>query len=183
MKGIVFSEFLEMVEDRFSPEVADRILSRSELKQADGSFTRVGTYHHGDLVSLVISLSQESGVDVPDLIKAFGQYLFGRFVAEYPAQFEGIASATDFLKRVHDYVHVDVKKLYPDAELPAFAWENGEDRPFTLIYTSSRPFADLAEGLIQGCIEHYGESYTIEREDLNPDGSAARFSLVPAGVA
>lgn len=183
MKGIVFSEFLEMVEDRFSPEVADRILSKSDLKQADGSYTRVGTYHHSDLVSLVVSLSQESGIDTPGLVKAFGQYLFGRFVEKYPAQFEGIASATDFLKRVHDYVHVDVKKLYPDAELPAFAWENGEDRPFTLIYTSSRPFADLAEGLIQGCIDHYGESYAIEREDLNPEGSEARFSLVPADAA
>ena len=26
MKGIVFTEFLEMVEDRFSPEIADRII-------------------------------------------------------------------------------------------------------------------------------------------------------------
>ena len=26
MKGVVFTEFLEMVEDRFSPEMADRII-------------------------------------------------------------------------------------------------------------------------------------------------------------
>ena len=28
MKGVVFAEFLEMVEDRFSPEIADRIIAQ-----------------------------------------------------------------------------------------------------------------------------------------------------------
>ena len=31
MKGIVFTEFLEMVEDKFSPELADRIIEGAEL--------------------------------------------------------------------------------------------------------------------------------------------------------
>ena len=31
MKGVVFTEFLEMVEDRFSPEMADRIIEGPNL--------------------------------------------------------------------------------------------------------------------------------------------------------
>jgi hypothetical protein len=182
MKGIVFSEFLDMVEDKFSPEIADKILSNTQLQQADGSYTRVGTYHHADLISLVVSLSQESGVPGGELVKAFGKYLFGRFVELYPSQFAGISGATDFLKRIHEYVHVDVQKLYPDAELPSFTW-NEENGAFSFFYESSRPFADLAEGLIQGCLEHFGESYAIERENLVEDGSVARFILVPSGHA
>ena len=29
-------------------------------------------------------------------------------------------------------------------------------------YRSSRPLADLAEGLIAGCVDHYGERVRIE---------------------
>lgn len=47
MKGIIFTEFLEMVEDRFSPEIADRIIEASDLPSR-GVYTAVGTYDHTD---------------------------------------------------------------------------------------------------------------------------------------
>jgi len=176
MKGIVFTEFLEMVEDQFSPQLADTILEKADMRQADGSFTRVGTYHHADLIALVLSLSEETGADVAALVRAFGRYLFGRFVEGYPNHFEGIDDATDFLKRIHKYVHVDVLKLYPDAELPAFDWTDDE-AGFSLTYRSSRPFADLAHGLIEGCLAHYGDGRNLRRDDLAANGTEARFVL------
>jgi len=45
-----------------------------------------------------------------------------------------------------------------------------------MVYRSSRPFADLAEGLILGCAEHFGERIAIAREAL-PGESGVRFSL------
>ena len=36
MKGVVFTEFLEMVEDRFSPEMADRIEHFHDAVREDG---------------------------------------------------------------------------------------------------------------------------------------------------
>jgi hypothetical protein len=46
-------------------------------------------------------------------------------------------------------------------------------------YRSSRPLADLAEGLIAGCMDHYGERVRIERMPLAADGggTAVRFQL------
>ncbi|MNY76012.1 hypothetical protein D3C86_2154630 [compost metagenome] len=45
-------------------------------------------------------------------------------------------------------------------------------------YRSARPFADLAEGLIAGCINHYGEKIDVTREDLSDSaGTAAWFTL------
>ena len=52
MKGVVFTEFLEMVEDRFSPEMADRIIEGAELASG-GVYTTVGTYDHGEMIQLV----------------------------------------------------------------------------------------------------------------------------------
>jgi hypothetical protein len=39
-------------------------------------------------------------------------------------------------------------------------------------------FADLAAGLIEGCIEHFGETIDVQREDLSGGlGTHVRFSL------
>ncbi|MEL7340130.1 MAG: heme NO-binding domain-containing protein, partial [Bacteroidota bacterium] len=52
MKGIVFTEFLEMVEDTFGFETADNIVSQAELPSG-GVYTAVGTYPALEMVSLV----------------------------------------------------------------------------------------------------------------------------------
>jgi hypothetical protein len=47
-----------------------------------------------------------------------------------------------------------------------------------MIYSSPRGFADLAGGLIEGCIEHFGEKIDVQKEDLSDGhGTSVRFSL------
>ena len=65
-----------------------------------------------------------------------------------------------------DDVHVEVRKLYQDAEVPTFDYQDLSDNRMLFIYQSSRPLADCAHGLIEGCIEHFGETMKIERNDL-----------------
>ena len=177
MKGVVFTEFLEMVEDKFSPQVADRIIEQSVLPSG-GSYTAIGTYDHNELLQLVTRLSAESGIAVPDLVRAFGKHLFGRFVQGYPVFFTGITSAFDFLQRVEGFIHVEVRKLYPDAELPSIQCHLKGPDELTMIYRSSRPLAHFGEGLIMGCIEHFGDGIAVQVEDLsNGQWNAARFTL------
>ena len=52
MKGIIFTEFLEMVEEKFGYEVVDEIISKSELK-SNGIYTSVGTYAREEMMVLV----------------------------------------------------------------------------------------------------------------------------------
>jgi len=74
MKGVVFTEFFEFVEGRFSPDIADRLIEGATLPSM-GIYTSVGTYDHGEMVTLVTNLSAISKIGVPDLLKAFGQHL------------------------------------------------------------------------------------------------------------
>lgn len=177
MKGVVFTEFLEMVEDKFSPEVADRIIEAAELPSG-GVYTTVGTYDHREMLQLVSRLSKETGIPTADLVRTFGVHLFGRFHSLFPKYFEGVGSSFEFLQRVDHYIHVEVAKLYPDAELPSFECDTSEPGCLRLTYRSSRPFAAMAEGLIRGCIAHYGEAIDVAMEDLSGgQGTAARFVL------
>ena len=97
MKGVVFTEFLEMVEDRFSPEMADRIIEGAELPSG-GVYTAVGTYDHSEMIQLVSCLSEETGVASAELVRSFGMYLFGRFHTIFPKYFEDVTSSFDFLQ-------------------------------------------------------------------------------------
>jgi hypothetical protein len=183
MKGVVFTEFLEMVENKFSPEMADRIIEEADLPSG-GVYTAVGTYDHREMIQLVSCLSQETGIPSAELVRAFGLHLFGRFHTIFPKYFEDVSSAFDFLQRVDHYIHVEVRKLYPDAELPSFECDRSQPGCLRLTYRSSRPFAALAEGLIRGCVAHYGEAVDIAMEDLSDGaGTAARFLLTKKDAA
>lgn len=176
MKGIVFTEFLDMVEAAFGIETSESIIESAALASG-GAYTSVGTYDHREMLRLVQQLSASTGRPVPDLVKAYGTHLFGRFLTKYPGFFEKPRNAFEFLGSIEQTIHVEVLKLHPDAELPRFDSTIDGNR-MTLLYRSSRPFADLAEGLISACIAHYGESIEFTREDLDGGaGTHARFTL------
>lgn len=184
MKGVVFTGFLELVETAFSPEVADRIITRADVPSG-GAYTAVGTYDHHEMLALVTELARETGVPAADLVHTFGKHLFSRFVVGFPAFFQ-VPSAFDFLERVHDYIHVEVRKLYSDAELPSFEYARPDDATLVMTYRSRRPFADLAAGLIDAAVEHWGGGVDVVREALDdPERTAVQFTLTrrPAASA
>lgn len=177
MKGVVFTEFLDMVEDRFSANMVDDIIDDARLPHG-GVYTAVGTYPHSEIVAMVVALSQRSGVPAPDLIRVFGQHLFGRFVQAYPAFFTDVKDAFQFLSGIEDIIHAEVLTLYPDAQLPRFIVEHHDSHRLVLLYQSPRHFEDLAEGLLHGCVAHFGEPIQIEREDhADADARGQRFTL------
>lgn len=179
MKGIVFTELIEMVEQDLGLEIADRMITKAQTAN-DGAYTTVGTYDHAELIKLVIALSEETQIPVADLVQTFGKHLFARFHVLYPQFFEGVESAIDFLPRVESYIHVEVRKLYPDAELPSFTCSPQPEGGLQMTYRSRRPFADLAEGLIRACVAHFGDPIHITRTDFGSvPGTNAKFLLQP----
>ena len=177
MKGMVFTEFVEMVESKFSPEIADQMIVNANV-ESGAAYTSVGVYSHHEMLALVTELSVLTNVPVPQLVRSFGEYLLGSFVAGHPQFFEGMDSAYSFLASVNDTVHMEVLKLYPDAELPHFDTERSGEK-MVMVYRSSRPFADLAEGLILATCDHFKENITVQREDSrNGDDYVSRFTLI-----
>ncbi len=178
MKGIVFTEFLDMVEEKFGLEIADQMIAGCDLPSG-GAYTAVGTYDHREIVQLVVRLSDLSGVALPALLQAFGQHLFGRFVERYPEMFDGIGDAFTFLQRIESHIHTEVRKLYPDADLPEFDCSLQGPDELIMVYRSNRGMADLAAGLIAGCAAHFRESLAIRREDLSSGAAShVRFNII-----
>mgnify|MGYP006428098659 CR=1 FL=1 len=176
MKGIVFTEFLEMVEQEFGLVISDRLIEECNLA-SEGIYTAVGTYDPGELLAMVAKLSQIKNIPVPELVKAFGVYLYSVFKKGFPAFFEEKANALELLLSVHDVIHVEVKKLYPEAVLPTFTYDQ-VDTGINMYYRSTLGLADLAEGLITASLNDDSEEYTFAREDgKDGDISTATFSI------
>ncbi len=176
MKGIVFTEFFEMVEEAHGYETVDKLIASCNLS-TDGIYTSVGTYPSSDMFELVQKLSDQSSTSIPDLLFAFGGHLFHTFTQKYQSFFQDHTHAFDFLVTLHDHIHVEVKKLYPDAELPSFAYQRTDNHSMEMTYSSERKMSDLAHGLLHHCLGYYDHRFSIEKENIVEDGSVVLFKI------
>ncbi len=180
MKGVIFTDFLEMVESLYGLEVVDNIIEKSILP-SEGIYTSVGTYDFNEMVSLVTHLSQEVKTPTNDLIYAFGLYLFDGLTSSHPEVIASYNSPIGLLYAIEDHIHVHVKKLYPDAELPSFKILEKTEHSISMIYGSSRGLYKLAHGLIEKTFEHFNGTCSITYELLKEDGTEVKFDIVQHG--
>ncbi len=176
MKGIVFTEFLEMVEDKFGFEISDDILTNSDL-ESGGSYTAIGTYENSEMMTLVTALHKKTEIPVSDLLKVYGEHLFSRFRAMYGHFFDNAKDSFSFLESIDQYIHKEVLKLYPDAELPSFTTERTNPNELTMLYQSKRKMSDFAYGLILGCLSYFNEEADVKMDPLDDSGNKVLFTI------
>ena len=169
MRGMVFSEFLDFVEAAAGPDMVDDMLDSCDL-DSGGAYTSVGNYDHGEIVKMVTFLNEATGNDVSQMVHDFGQHLFGQLAKSHKSVIGDETGLLNFLEGIETHIHKEVRKLYPDAELPVFDTERVDDHNLIMKYQSSRPFADLAHGMISGASDHFNKTITVKREDLPSNG-------------
>lgn len=170
MKGIVFTEFLDMVELHHGLEVLDAVLQAAAPANG-GAYTAVGTYDWRELVALVDALVAHRGGSPAEVLRAYGRHLFPILAARFPAFLRAHDSAVDLLASVETIIHPEVQKLHPDAELPHFA-TTPTTTGLALEYASERPLGEFARGMIEGCLAHFGGGGELEAH-----GAGGRWSF------
>lgn len=159
MKGIIFNVFNRLVEEKFGLETWDALIQETR-PQSKGAYTSAGTYSDAELFAFVGALSKKTGMPVADLVKAFGEYTLHALARAHPIFFHH-TSLKPFLQSIHSVIHVEVRKLYPDAGLPEISYEDPSPDELVMRYRSPRKLCVLAEGLIQGAAQHFKESVSI----------------------
>jgi len=179
MKGAVIIHFLDFLSGEYGEEFTDSVIDDSELKSG-GAFTSVGYYPFEDMAELLTVASKKADKPAGDMLKAFGRVLFGVLVAGHEDS-RGFDHPFDYFPTIHGVIHKDVRKLYPDAEVPEIL-VTGRDgnRSIDISYQSARPLADLCEGMIEAVMVHFGRTnFHLEREDVDA-GRKARFRVMLA---
>ncbi|MGQ3679462.1 heme NO-binding domain-containing protein [Tenacibaculum discolor] len=176
MKGIVFTEFLDLVEDKFGIEMVDIIIEQSEL-DSGGVYTAIGTYKFSEMLQLLENLSNNTGVSTDDLLLVYAEHFFSVIEDSYPGLLATYNDPIEMLSSIEDHIHVEVKKIYPDAELPTFLVEEKTENSLVMLYKSSRAMHHFGLGLMNKTFEHFNSSAEIILEKIKNDGTEVRFII------
>lgn len=169
MKGIIFTVFNKMVEEKFGLNVLENIINESNPPNK-GAYTSGTNYPDNELISLILALSNQKKLSIDSLVFAFGQYLIFELHKKYPVFFEE-KSLKEFLISVDSIIHVEVKKIYPDAELPVFKYSSPDKNTLIMKYYSKRKMCTLAEGLINGASLICKKEYILVHDTCCKKGS------------
>ncbi|WP_299762489.1 heme NO-binding domain-containing protein [uncultured Dokdonia sp.] len=176
MKGIVFTEFLDLVEDKFGLEMVDKIITQSEL-ESEGIYTSVGTYKFSEMLQLLQNLSANTGVSIDDLLLVYAEHFFSVLEDSYPGLLSTYKDPIEMLASIENHIHVEVRKIYPDAELPTFLVESKTENSLVMIYKSSRAMHHFGLGLMNKTFEHFNSKATITLEKIKEDGTEVKFII------
>ena len=175
MKGIIYSELVGFLDLKGGPSFTEQVLEQANLPHG-GAFSRVSRYPWEQAVQVVTSAAKISGLDANDLCEEFGKFLFDRFTVLYTEIVERYPTAEGMLDHVESHIHEEVKVLYPDAVPPKVeARKEGDE--YIVEYTSHRPFAHIAYGLVQGCMKHFEDPRSISWINRDPTGKTAYFRI------
>lgn len=176
MKGIVFTEFLELVEEKFGLEMVDKIISASEL-ESNGIYTSIGTYSFSEMLQLLQHLSANTGISIDNLLLVYGEHFFGVIETSYPGLLATYKDPIEMISSIENHIHIEVRKIYPDAELPVFILEEKTENTLTLIYKSNRAMHHFGLGLMKKTFEHFNSTAEIVLEKIKEDGTEVRFLI------
>ena len=176
MKGIVFTEFLELVENKFGLEMVDTIILNCNLK-SNGVYTSVGTYSFSEMLQLLTHLSEKTGISIDDLLLIYAEHFFEVLKNNYPELLNAYTDPMEMISSIENHIHVEVKKIYPDAELPSFEIKEKTANSLIMIYTSSRAMHHFGLGLMKKTFEYFNVSSEIKLKKLNPQGTRVEFNI------
>lgn len=176
MKGIVFAEFLDLVEDKFGLEMVDTIINQSNL-ESKGAYTSVGTYAFSEMLQLLQNLSSNTKISIDDLLLTYGEHFFQVLERDYSPMLASYKDPIEMLASIENHIHVEVRKIYPDAELPTFEVLEKTKTKLIMVYKSSRAMYNFGLGLMNKTFEHFNKVAEIIVEKLKEDGTEVKFLI------
>ena len=176
MKGIIFTEFLDLVEKKFGLVMVDKIINQSQL-DSNGAYTSVGTYEFSEMLQLISNLSENTDISVDDLLMVYSEHLFAALLKTHPNLVSHYKTPMDLVASIESHIHVEVKKIYPDAQLPTFDLEERTDNKMVMIYKSNKALYMLGKGLMLETFKLFNVPVNVNIEKLNTDGTEVRFII------
>lgn len=160
MKGIILNLVEDVVRREHGDDYWDDVVDASGLA---ASYTSLGTYPDQEVETLARVVAEREGSTSPEVIRHVGHEGMAMLAARYPGFFEPHDGLRSFLLSLNTVVHPEVRRLYPGAVIPDFEHVFPSPDVIELVYRSERGRCDLAEGLVLGAADHYGEHVAVSQ--------------------
>ena len=176
MQGSIYTAFSDMIIEKMGMEQWNELLEKTE-PESKGFYTSGDQYADSELINMVVLLSEKTGASVESLVETFGEYLFSSLYKTSPADVSSISNLRDFLLAIDGVIHVEVKRLHPQAYLPKFEYEDGPDNALIMYYSSKRKLCHASIGLIRGAAKQFKQEIEITQPECMHTG-ADRCKLI-----
>lgn len=179
MKGEMFNLLEEFVVAGWGRSHFEEIYAEAKKDlSSPGPFIGPGTYPDTDFMALVSSAVRRLQVPLGPAVRALGKFAFPHLAAKLPDHMAKFKHPKEFLKTVDRVVHVEVRKLYRDAETPRFSYREPAQDRLIMVYHSRRKLYDLVEGLLEGTAEYFKVPMAIKRKVIGDgDQEGCEFEI------
>jgi hypothetical protein len=176
MKGFIFTNFLDFVEKHNGLEMVDSMISDCDLP-SEGVYSAFINYEFDELVTLLTYVSKETSTKPEVLLEMFGRFVFPYLIGKHSYIIEKYSSPLELIAGIENHIHVEVRKLYEDAELPTFSVAKKTENSLTLIYTSSRGLTYFAIGLMKETLGFFKVKGKIDIDHTYNDNGSVKFHI------
>lgn len=163
MKGVIFRALEELVVTNYGMAQWDAFLEQGGLSER--YYLGPQSYPDEELVKLVDVISVSLNTPKPQLIEAFGLYLFGYLARTHGDLVNKFSSFDVLIEGIDGIIHQEVQKLYSEPNLPTIAVDKISERELRVIYNSPRKLCFCAEGLIQGAAAHFATKIDLQHTE------------------
>ena len=170
MQGSIFTVFADMILETQGMVAWDELLTEAN-PASGGCYTSGKQYDDQELLDMVAILSRKTGLPANELVVGFGKFLFKRLYDSSPADISHITDLKTFLLAIDSVIHAEVKRLHPNAYLPAFEYADDDNGDLIMYYHSKRMLCAAAEGLILGAAEQFNETITFRHPQCMHKGA------------
>lgn len=178
MKGILFREFLDLLEKEFGMETLDSVLTLAgPMLSTNGAYTTVGTYPHQELLSLIEATLSITSANLDNMLNVYAEGLMQSFERSHPSFFSAHKDLVSFLLNVEGQMHAGVRKLYADAKPPTLDVSQIDDSSLKLCYRSLRPLSIVVQPLVRAAAKRYKTGIQLEQVEVSSDGTYSEHTL------
>ena len=154
MKGFIFTEFIRFVEESHDLTMVDEMIEKSNLP-SQGIYSAFNSYPFDELASMLTFVCNKTNANAEDLLEAFGKFVFPYLIGKHSYITKEYNNALDLIQGIESHIHIEVKKLYEDAELPEFHVVERQNNKLIMIYNSKRGLTYFAIGLMKETFNHF----------------------------
>lgn len=179
MKGLIFTHLLQYVEREFDTETKEQMLSNAGRQAKNAAYIEGQSYPYEEIFQLVGNLSSITNVSMAKTFENFGEYLFIQLARAFSQFFSPDETLFSFLQKLEDHIHVEVRKRFPEANLPGFAFEPIDDDNLLMVYKSKRSMSDFGIGMIKGAAIWFNRKVFVGKKDIstNLDGTLVELHV------
>ena len=160
MKGLLFTELLEMVEEDFGYHTANAIVTNASLS-SKGIYTASRRYHRAEMSRLFEQLQRQTRLSFDQLSTAFGRRLCKQILTTYPQQ-------QAYIRRVF-------LRISRQSRTSVFEYSRYGTAGLAVVYDPSAGATCLTDGMIKGYLTCLQQQNKVLETTL-PDGKR-KFTL------